>query len=125
MRQESGEIGVHFDFPPLQLRIIRSERAPAQPCQQVSRKTGLIFRGELICDLNRFHKCLHGGKIANQGRSVNFQRMLGSSDGEREAAMIKGMSLSNVPLQCPSPMSLSSAMTEAQAMLVSRDCPYR
>lgn len=65
MSQESDGIGVLFGFPPLQLRIIWLEWAPAQSRQQMSRKAGLVFNGKLICDMNRFNKCLHGSRIAN------------------------------------------------------------
>jgi hypothetical protein len=54
--QEGGGIGLHFGFPPLQLHIVGSEWARADPRQQMSGKPGLIFRRELIRNLNGLDK---------------------------------------------------------------------
>ena len=52
--QESGGIGVNFGFSHLQLRIVGAKWARANSRQQMGSKAGLIFRGELIRDLNNF-----------------------------------------------------------------------
>ena len=72
VRQEGGGIGVNFGFSPFQFQIVRPEWARADSRKQMSRKAGLIFRGELIRDLNGFNKCFHGSKVANQVCGVNF-----------------------------------------------------